>query len=92
MSEDISRGGYGGVESDGLRSDWSEHGTPSTTVVTAVAAARDVAAVDLPPLNDTVDPDALDRLVTDGDARVSFEYAQASVFVQSDGAVEVVLD
>lgn len=82
----------GGREtSEQVRSDWSEHGLPSTEVVEAVAALRDVGAIELPPLNDHVDPDALDRLLT-GDgvgAQVSFSYAGTEVYVSGDGTVEV---
>lgn len=81
-------GATGGSE---LRSDWSEHGVPSTAVVETVAAARDVDAVELPPLNDHIDPDALDRLLTDGggSVQISFAYADAEIYVRGDGAVEV---
>lgn len=99
MSEDVQRNSWSGGGQDTasveLRSDWSEHGVPSTGVVQAVAAVRDVDPVELPPLNDHVDPDALDRLLTDdGDAsvQVSFQYAGTEIYVRGSGAVEVSLD
>lgn len=64
---------------------------PSTAVVEAVAAHEGTDAERLdPPLNDVVDPDALDRLF-DGretDARVTFRYRGHEVVVAADG-VEV---
>ena len=58
----------------------------------AVARARDVDEIDLPPLYEAVDPDALDRFVTpegDGaDVRVRFSYAGRDIVV-SPGTVEV---
>ncbi len=97
MNEDVSRVDAGiGVESaqsEELRSDWTETEIPSTAVVEAVATAKDVNPTALPPLNDYVDPDALNRLLQNASSgRVSFQYDGAEVFVTSDGAIEVVTD
>lgn len=48
---------------------------PSVAVVEAVAREAGVRPVDLPPLYDTIDPDALDQLLpTDGLGLVRFRY------------------
>ncbi len=94
MSEDLGSAdgdaGIGSVQDGELRSDWGEAGVPSTAVVEAVARARSVDQTELPPLNDHVDPDALDRLLRGtSSVQVSFQYDDAEVFVTSDGAIEV---
>lgn len=70
---------------------------PSIAVVEAVAAREGVDPVELDrPLNDVLDPDALDRLVRSYDAQpgaspfeVSFTYYGYSVTVSSSGTVRV---
>jgi hypothetical protein len=66
------------------------NGSLAVDVVTAVAAAKNVppAAVDVP-LNDVVDVDALERLVSGDETTVSFEYAGCEVTVDGDGEVTV---
>jgi len=68
-------------------------GSPSETVVEAVAEFKDVDPVDLSPaLYDAVDPDALDALFgADGfaDGRVEFVYAGCEVEIDSAGQVVV---
>lgn len=67
--------------------------TPSVAVVMAVAAREGVDPTELsPPLNDVVDPDALDALFAGTDdpgSRLSFTYRGYSVEVHSDGHVDV---
>ncbi|RZH68779.1 HalOD1 output domain-containing protein [Natrinema altunense] len=69
---------------------------PSTAVVTAVAVFRDVPPIELSPLYDAVDPDALDAVVEHaqrvdegGTHRVWFTYEGAEVGVRSDGEIRV---
>ena len=66
---------------------------PSVAVVLAVAAREGVDPTDLsPPLNDVVDPDALDAIFAETDARggsLSFTYHGYSVEIHSDGRVHV---
>lgn len=65
----------------------------STNVVLSIAALEGVGPVDLPPLAETVDPDALDKLFSpsaDVDGSVSFEYAGYDVTISSDGKLEIV--
>ncbi|WP_170977470.1 HalOD1 output domain-containing protein [Halorussus salinisoli] len=70
--------------------------SPTEAVVNAVAAARDCEPTDLPPLNDTIDPDALDGLFADtitGPAReggrIVFEYGGCTVTLLGTGDVRV---
>ncbi|UPW00076.1 hypothetical protein M0R88_16370 [Halorussus gelatinilyticus] len=73
--------------------------TPSEAVVLAVADARNCDPVELPPLNDTLDPDALDALFAETVAgrprtggRITFEYDDCTVAVFGSGEVLVKVD
>lgn len=66
----------------------------STSVVTAVARAKNVDQTDLPPLYYAIDPDALDKLFRSehrssaGDtAEVQFTFAGCDVVVDSENGV-----
>lgn len=66
------------------------------TVVEEVADAEGVGPLELPPLHDWIDPDALETLVSgraSGDdtaaVEVKFMYCGYAVTVVSDGTVEV---
>ena len=71
--------------------------SPSTRIVTRIAAAEGVEPTALePPLYDVVDPDALDRLVEssadgpiDADATITFTYHSYRVNVDGAGTVDV---
>lgn len=65
--------------------------SPSSVVVSAVAAVADVAVAELPPLYERVDPDALDELFAGGGGpgRAAFRYAGYVVAVTADGRVRV---
>lgn len=73
----------------------SESRPPSTRIVTAVASKADVDPIDLPPLYDVIEPDALDRFVrcSNGDAAsevsVTFSYTDHTVSVYGDGDIDV---
>ena len=76
------------------RSDRSQDGTTSARVIEAVAEARGVDPLDLPPLYDVIDPDALNRLFNsdspgrpNGPGRVTFTLSGCEVVVESDGEV-----
>ena len=59
-------------------------------VVANVAQVSDTDALELPPLYDAVDPEALETLVaTLGHGEVSFDYAGYSVTVDSSGSVSL---
>jgi len=67
-------------------------GPVSTTVVRAMAEVRGTSTLELPPLADAVDPEALDTLCAEGGAtsRVAFDYAGYRVGVEPDRTVTVV--
>ncbi len=75
--------------------DWSET-SPTAAVVQTLAAAAGCDVMDLDPLHDYVDPDALETIV-DGDrgvavgrsTSVSFAVGSRQVTVHSDGEVVV---
>lgn len=69
---------------------------PSSRVIDAVARSKGVDATELPPLYETVDPDALDALCAsytnggDGTAmHIRFTYAGREVVVRTPEHVEV---
>lgn len=65
----------------------------STNVVLSISALEGAGPTDLPPLAETVNPDALDRLFspsTEVEGSVSFEYAGYEVTVNSDGRLEII--
>jgi hypothetical protein len=66
----------------------------TTSVVLAVADAAGIDPIDLPPIYDIVDPDALDGLFGAAggrrlDGEVSFRYYGYLVTVRSDGGLTV---
>jgi hypothetical protein len=67
--------------------------TPATAVVETVADAIDLDPIDLDPLHEAVDTDALNRVVqpdqseTPGSLRVSFSYHDFFVVVRQTGRV-----
>lgn len=65
-------------------------GSPSETVILAVAEAEDVAPTELRSLYRVVDPDALDALLRrDGAGTVTFEYHGYMITVRESGRVIV---
>jgi hypothetical protein len=74
----------------------SENETLTESIVLAVADAVETDPLDLDPLHDSVDPDALDQLFSpaadEADSvrgRVEFRYADCDVAVYADGRVVV---
>lgn len=65
----------------------------SDVVLSAVAAHNGVDELSLPPLNDVLDPDALDALFegkgASGNETIAFEYADCLVRCSADGTVDV---
>lgn len=60
---------------------------PSKALISTVSAVADEPPMELPPLADCIDPDALDRLFAHGDVthrRVTFVYAGYRVTVTED--------
>lgn len=80
-----------------LDADYSEGSgrTPAEAVIDALAEASGVEPVDLPPLYDVVDPEALDRLFRDRDDEgalgrvLAFSVEDWNVFVADDGSIRV---
>ena len=78
-----------------LRTDWRSSAHPSVSVVEAVAAATNQRTDELPPLQESVDADALDDLLgaeATSQVVVSFQYAGTSVFLTGAGTLEVEAD
>jgi hypothetical protein len=74
------------------RFDWTSYESASVAVIEAIADASNEEVIDLPPLYEMVDPDALDRLVTDdpysptpGQVDVSFTFDGYLVRITSAG-------
>ncbi|WP_049924355.1 HalOD1 output domain-containing protein [Halopiger djelfimassiliensis] len=66
--------------------------SPSLRVIDALAAATETDPLELDPLYDAVDPEALDRLFgpeANGNATVQFAYDDHAVEIRSDGTVSV---
>lgn len=69
--------------------------TPSEAIIEAVATAADVEPIELPPLYEFIDPDALDTLfqqhegASDAEAVLSFRIDNWNVFVRADGHLRV---
>jgi len=70
--------------------DWGET-PPSVAVVRLIAVAMNCDPVAVAPLAETVDPDALDRLVLsmDGGAELRFRHHRLSVLLCADGTTSV---
>lgn len=78
-----------------VRHDWSQSGQPSMTLVEAVAVGTDRMPTDLPPLHRSIDPDALDALLTgeqSSSVTASFRYADTAVWMNRNGTIEVQVD
>jgi hypothetical protein len=76
----------------GARAEHELRDEPSIAIVEAIADRTGRDATDLPPLQDTVDVDALNALVRrpgHDDVRITFEYDGLVVTADGDGDVEV---
>jgi hypothetical protein len=80
-------GHQGGV----VRSDWTEYESPSRGIVETIAAVTDRPVESLVPLAESVDPEAVDDLLTggDGETTASFVHDGVRVTAAGDGRVEV---
>ena len=74
--------------------DWQGSEPPTVAVVEAVAAATDRTPTGLPLLQNTLDPDALNTLLTREAASVtvSFQYAGTMVSVSGDEDIKIHLN
>lgn len=67
------------------------HTDTTERIVETVATTKSVDPLDLPPLYDSIDPEALEKLVDRMDeGEVVFTYAGTEVTVTEDGSVDVV--
>ncbi|WP_435099607.1 HalOD1 output domain-containing protein [Halorubrum sp. N11] len=84
-----------GDSSETVQTAWDGSNAPSTAVIEAVAAAKGQDAIEMPPLYDAFDVDALDNLLTsggtavEGNIAVSFRYNGTYIWVDSGGMIEV---
>ena len=59
--------------------------TLNEKIITGVAALKNIDPLELPPLFDVVDPDALEALFAEGrSGKVEFSYAEFTVTVEFD--------
>lgn len=75
--------------------DWRDDTPLSATIVTTISSVRDKPVTDLPPLYDTIDPDALDVLFqpsqggcSRNEGELSFPFDEVSVTVHASGEIE----
>lgn len=75
---------------DGGADGGDEPAPPSEGIIEALAEETDTDPLALPPLYETIDPEALDRLFADrDDGTVTFSYCGYAVTVQHNGEVIV---
>lgn len=97
-----TEGGVRRVEADGggphewteggaVRLEWADVEVPSIALVEAVAAVTGRNVLELPPLNDALDGDALEALLeSDADELViTFRYADTTVVVEAGETIAV---
>lgn len=78
--------------------DWGDDPPLSTTILKAISSVIDKPVADLPPLFDTIDPDALDVIFRPAssdcprnEGELTFPLEEVLVTVQASGEVEIVL-
>lgn len=77
------------TDAQSLSTEYAQN-SPSLRIVAAVSDAIDADPTSIPPLYDTVDPEALDRLLDAETAiEVVFEYEGHAVEITGDGTVTV---
>jgi hypothetical protein len=90
MTDHIEQHESGGV----ARSYWQDADCPtSTQVIQCVAAASKTAPQRLPPLHETIDPDALDMLFPaggPGSCCLAFRFAETEIYLSGDGDLQVI--
>lgn len=94
-SEPSDRRTEGETRPTTVRHEWHRSGDPSVALVQAVAAATNRETTDLPLLQQHVDPDAIDALLTADRSSVvsiSFRYADTAVTMRGDGTIEIEVD
>lgn len=96
MSESSQREGAGPDSNQySTRHDWESDRRIAITITEALADHAGVSPLELPPLYDSIDPEALDSLVrgpdAEGQAHVTFPVAGSEyhVTVHGDGGIEI---
>jgi len=76
---------------EAVHHDWKGSEPPTVAVVEAVAAATDRTPTGLPLLQNTLDTDALNALLTGETASVtiSFQYAGVIISASGDGSIKI---
>lgn len=75
--------------------DFDDRGEPTTTIIEAIADAANQSVLDLPPLAESIEPEALDLLFSEYAAKgspnleVTFTYADSTVTVTGTGEIRV---
>lgn len=73
--------------------EWGTERPPTEAIVKAIAKATDQDPLDIEPVQNHIDTDALEKLVTsdatNGDVEVHFEYDAFTVRVEGSGTVEI---
>jgi|AntRauTorcE11898_2_1112593.scaffolds.fasta_scaffold03444_2 hypothetical protein len=85
------------TEQPSIQQNWHEADTATTSVVTAIAALTGLPPTGMDPLYESVDPDALERVLesgSDGSCRssalsVSFSHEGCRVKIRADGQLTV---
>lgn len=81
-----------GADGSTVRDRWDDETAPSVAIVETVAEVTGKEPAEMPPLQRTIDMDALESLVaerSESSIRLSFEYVGTAVTVESDGTIEV---
>lgn len=86
----LSRGTYlHSMNDENVERESGMSGSPSERLVLEIADRAGVEPTALPPLYETVDPEALNTVLRKESCRVSFEYAAHEVTVNGSGHVTI---
>ncbi len=76
------------IDADGVTVDGPS--SPSQAIVTGLAERNGISPLEMQPLYEAVDPEALDTLFQNGrSGRVTFEYAGYEVIVHGNGHIDI---
>lgn len=102
MNENTSNNGDGApsgptTNQTRIQRNWHGEGTPAGSVTDAIATVTGTPPLGLQPLYESIDPDALDRILEAGSASpsgrstltVSFRHAGCAVTITADGQLTV---
>lgn len=76
-----------------VRDEWTRFNQPSRAVIEVIAEASDTDLTELPPLQHTIDAEALDVLIAQSDTNtgieLTFEYANTVVMIERSGTLTI---